>query len=108
MNTKEALIAARELIAKPGAWCQGHYAIDSDLMVTDPSGGDACSWCPLGALGRVTTWRGQMDAQPDAFLDASDRLSVSAGAQIVRWNDDGTRTQAEVIALFDQAIETCK
>lgn len=92
MTTLDVLIAARELVARPGGWCQEIDHLDDYGTVAH---------CAQGAIA----WARPSIAAGRAALDA---LSVVVGTDypaISDWNDDPSRTQAEVVAAFDRAIE---
>lgn len=88
MKPVDVLKKARELVARPGGWCQG-----------DVFGGDAC--CALGATSSVVS----DDGDDGPASDAEDILRKAIGTnRLADWNDAPGRTQAEVVAAFDKAI----
>jgi hypothetical protein len=96
MTTRETLVKARELIIKPENWRQGTAARTKTGRETSPSSRYATQFCALGALSRVT--RGPV------CITAQIILSVAIGRKsIVIFND--IHTHAEVIEMFDKAIE---
>lgn len=98
MTTKERLIAARDLVAK--GWTQGVYARDANDRYTPYGGPNACKFCASGAVAHVT------DIFLQSFEDALTLLKRAIdGKAVVPWNDASERTQAEVVAAFDRAIE---
>jgi len=94
----EALKEARALIAN--GWTQGCPARDAngtDVNSLDPS---AVSFCIYGACYRASQSRSD-----DVYrLTGSVLQKLCTGAPSV-WNDAPERTQSEVLALFDRAIE---
>jgi hypothetical protein len=92
MTTKEILIAAREKVAH--GWCQREFVSDDGKL------------CPLGAINRLGVDR-------DAAQNAKHALAtaivgpphVHSSGTVMQWNDAKGRTQAEVLAAFDKAIE---
>lgn len=98
MTTKEVLIAARAKIAKPEQWIQGYYAKDADGKEANPFSTEATCYCVLGALIASVT---------DGFIcsNAADAIRDQIDCPISTWNDDPSRTHAEVLAVFDRAIE---
>ncbi len=94
---REVLQAARERIAK--GWCQGQSA--------KGVGTDAESYCALGALSGP-----HMKMDIKLILDARELLSAAVYKKTLKWdvvnfNDQGHRTQADVLEVFDMAIEAC-
>jgi hypothetical protein len=102
MTTREVLIAARGLIAK--GWTQGSFARASDGVGTSFNDHDACSWCSLGALMAATPVAFDRGIAMSCLRDAIGRDANGRGS-IQLWNDAPERTQAEVLAAFDKAIE---
>lgn len=99
MTTVETLRAARELIADPEHWCQGVAARSRKGREVKPTSRAAIAWCAIGACRRIAAGR-DFDG---AFL-ALDRVAAGAGASGVSTLNDH-RTHAEVLAMFDRAIE---
>jgi hypothetical protein len=95
-TTIEILKEARELIAKEGGWTQGWYARDADGAETLSSSEAAVCFCIIGAFRRVSH---------DEIGHAQYALSqLLDGWSIPTFNDAPGRTQAEVVAKFDEAI----
>lgn len=94
MTLKNDLIAAKALIDTPEKWGKGSF----DL-------GRGC-YCALGALGVAQNGR------PWGFTDlAAQHLikSLPKGwASVACFNDDFHTTHADVMALFDRAIEAAE
>lgn len=96
MNAVEVLQQARGLIAK--GWVQGVSAVDAEGNPVHSSKG--CAFCAVGALLAVPC-----DFGPS--LEAEDRLKrvlPKPFTSLVGFNDTKGRTQDEVLALFDLAI----
>jgi hypothetical protein len=94
----DKLREARALIER--GWTQCRYAIDAKGVSVDVNSRKAVAWCATGALYRSfegADWR-----------EASDLLSEVAGGYITCWNDSHIRTQAEVLAAFDAAIDLAR
>ena len=90
----ETLVAARALIEH--GWCQGDYRVGECV-------------CSYGALQQAINGDAEdctitaLDVEATAFLkQAMNCLSV------VSWNDARGRTQADVLAAFDHAIELAR
>src|SRR6266853_5063736 len=100
---KAILIAARELIEKPEAWCKFELARMGSVPVWSGSE-DATCFCALGAIVRLlgsATYGSPVEdaldsAVPGGFACASD------------FNDAPTTTHADVLALYDRAIEAAQ
>ncbi len=101
----EVLRGARVLIAQ--GWTQRSFARDSTGSTVEPSDPAACVWCLLGALGFAGLPQGRAGYGSGAFVtsaiamrDPEKRLPGS----LASWNDAEGRTQAEVLAVLDEAI----
>jgi hypothetical protein len=97
----EKLIAARALIADPKNWTQDVMASRADQMECEPRDPDAVCWCSLGAISKVTEGLEEFWRARDAL-----RQFVSDSPSVSEFND--THTHAEVLAVFDRAIETSR
>lgn len=84
----EALTEARNLVA--AGWTQGRFR----------KPGSPVSFCASGALYEVV---GIFDS--DLVRKALERALPEGYEYLVDFNDEPGRTQAEVVALFDLAIE---
>jgi hypothetical protein len=93
MTTREILVGARALIAK--GFCKEVFRRNERGESCER--GAACQWCILGAIFEVHPGR-----YPDDAVEAMER---SVGGHIPTWNDAPERTQADVLAAFDRAIE---
>ena len=106
---KQILTEARALIEK--GWTQGKLAKNvwgHQVRYDDP---DACAFCSLGALRKAVH-----KINPDLYPKLRHQLALAIGEdpsagseyyQVVRFNDAPGRTQAEVLAMFDKAINEC-
>ena len=98
---REVLVNARELISKPEAWTKRSYARSAGGDPVVPYSPKAACWCVSGAIsisGRDITVR----------WAARDAILFAAGTSVMdvpTWNDAPERTHAEVLAVFDKAIE---
>lgn len=86
------LRGAREMLEPPGAWIQGRYCND-----------DRTCFCILGALG-VADRNDATDPSLRIIIALRRVLPPYHGDLISDWNDARGRTQADVLALLDQAI----
>ncbi len=82
-------------------WCQGTVACDANGRTVLFSSPEARRWSMLGAL------LASRDGQPASDLvDAVGSLHRSTGESALEvWNDRPGRTQKEVVAAFDRALE---
>jgi hypothetical protein len=98
MKPSEILRAARKKIEKPECWTKDRAARRIDGKGTYEQDPRAVCWCMTGATAAV-----DLD---DAGCSADTYLVMAVGEQFVPdWNDDPSRTHAEVLAAFDRAIE---
>ena len=99
-ETLRVLREARDLIAR--GWTQGTLARDGNGDPVEPTSDAATCWCSLGAAKAVTKQDLSYGLAWSALLAA---LPESHRGYISNWNDARGRTQGQVIALFDRAIE---
>ncbi len=97
-NIKGDLIKARAKIEK--GWCQYNHALDAQGRPTRATSPGAVQFCALGALAAVRSPR---------FQTLLSMLCSVLNGQYHQWtvstyNDHPSRTQEEVLALFDKAI----
>jgi hypothetical protein len=91
----DKLREARKLIER--GWCRNIQAMDKLGRDVDPHDPEAVCWCVYGALGAVDAINDDNVLRP---------LKRAVGSpQLANWNDASERTQAEVLAAFDKAIE---
>lgn len=93
-----ALQDGRGYVAR--GWCQGMTAQNANATPVWVDDTKAVGWSARGAL-----WRGC--ARPEdwnAYSSALSTLEQIMGAPIDYYNDDTTRTQADILAAYDQAI----
>ena len=99
------LRVAREILACDGAWTKGAFARKSDGQPIDPFHPNACSFCALGALDRASKLTGLYGVRSQASRALDETIGPRSRYYRVVWfNDYSTRTQAQVVALFDKAI----
>lgn len=99
MTALDVLRAARERLTPDGAWTQGYGARDANGKPIDPKSPRAVCWCLIGALAAAGAEEKQI------FYAAQWLTTAGSWNTLPRWNDDPSRTQAEVLAAFDAAIE---
>ena len=105
MKTSEILIAAKALIDEPGKWTQGAAARDANgraIEAEEPYSAAVC-FCSIGALDAST-----QDCFT-AFIDGKRFLKKAISLRdVVYFNDTHTHTHAEVMQMWDRAIELAK
>lgn len=101
MNTKEALIKAKNLLNQ--GWCQAKFR-DSESN----------KYCTMGAIFAVCPDQNGQNEMVEAFgsllpENPSNGLkgTYAIMANIMRWNDAPERTKKEVIEVLNKAIEAC-
>jgi hypothetical protein len=96
------LRGARELLAKPEAWTKGSCARNSAGLSTIATNNDACCFCVVGALMRVSG-DSHLGSRSAAF--ASNFLhKLSPALSAGDFNDDPNTTHADILALLDKGI----
>jgi hypothetical protein len=98
-QAKAIILAAIALIENPEAWTQGASAQDSAGLPVPPESQQACRWCTLGAIDKVSydhnSWREATRRVRDVLRDDAPYTSIGA------FNDN--HTHAEVLALLRKA-----
>lgn len=111
-STVEILKAARGRLSDPDHWYQGEYACDEDGAYIAANSERACKWCAAGAV-LAELDRDIAVGEPEV-ADALEPLVGAISGQppaddmvqeIASFNDDPDRTHAEILALYDRAIE---
>ncbi len=104
MNVREALIAARDLIADPTRHTVGAFARTASGDVTDPTSASATCWCAEGALYHVTgtTLEYRYSTLVTSSIEALRRV-ISSIATVPATNDIGGHSA--VLAMYDRAIK---
>ena len=96
---KDHLVKARSYIER--GWTQNEYARDAEgecVFAYDPT---AVCWCVRGAFRAVDgEWPQSVESDRGAFLLAE----VGHIDSLTNWNDSLSRTQQDVLDLFDKAI----
>lgn len=95
-----ALKAARRLLSKPERWTKGWFAKDKDGADVSELSKHATCFCPEGAIYRSAPGLLETDA-----LAALERGLPKQWYSVPLWNDAPRRTHAQVLRLFDRAIE---
>jgi hypothetical protein len=101
MNTLEKLVAARSLIAHPDNWCRG-------IRKTE-NGKGGLAYCAYGALDAVTRTNHNIgDDLPMLLLaalpsDYEPSFYKMGAGPVADYNNN--KTHADILAVFDRAIE---
>jgi hypothetical protein len=91
---------ARERVAT--GWCQGAVAQDKEGRAVGPGSSDARRWSMLGAL--LASWDGGPVEELGQAVTSLHRSTEQSPLEV--WNDRPGRTQADVVAAFERAIES--
>lgn len=101
----EVLAKAADLIAMEGRWSRGHFARDRAGFPCEARSGFAASWCPSGAIQRVSAPLPARPVPDAAYAYLCRHLGCSF---VSSWNDAEGRTQAEVASALRKASELAK
>lgn len=107
MSAIEVLEMAKERLR--GHWCQGDYAMTNDgemCAVQTPE----CRVCAHGAVLSLSlsgVVLGRLRAL-NLLSKAAEQVSNGMYRSAINYNDEKGRTEEEVLALFDKAIELAK
>jgi hypothetical protein len=102
-ETVQILTLAREYVTK--GWTQHTNARDAHGRACDFASRKACRWCLHGAVLRAS-WEIARPRYDAAAEQAEKALGPwDNGTCPMLWNDAMGRTQAEVVALFDQVLD---
>lgn len=102
------LVAARALIETPAQWLQGTYAQTAAGLYVSSFSQNAVCFCSVGAAKAAS---GIDDGF--TYLDVTAALrkalrTIGWTDGVIAYNDDDSRTHAEVLAVWDKAIEIAK
>jgi hypothetical protein len=105
-TTEQVLIEARAKISSPAHWTQGAFARDVFGEPVRAYSTRACKFCALGAVNVVTPGDDDAKARFGARVLLGDLTLDTAHVGVLEFNDGVT--YAEVLALFDRAIERAR
>ena len=88
--------AAALLESSPDAWTKSHFAHDLTGSPVNPKAAQACRWCALGAIIKVSFNADESDT-------AVDKLQVALGQSVVQWNDKQTDKSVVIAKLREVA-----
>lgn len=105
MKLSSYLLRLQRLLSRPGAWIQGPSARDKSGLPTEPSDPDACKFCLVGGILRVTGLNKFYDgAIPRDMADVLDEVAKDRGSlDALHFNEVPGRRQEEVVRLIDAA-----
>ena len=116
-TTKEILEEAKQILVKKG-WTQRSMARDKAGHMISTRDSGAAAFCSLGAIHKATLnfgldpWRAyRVSGQGIGTAERAERAIeafITSESSIADWNDSGFRTKAEVLSVFDKAIEAQK
>lgn len=100
----DKLREARALIER--GWCQKDYARGKSGRTVSPKGRAARCYCAMGAIGHANhSWPCALLPGVRELVCAVTGFADADEVTILNWNDAPERTQDEVLAAFDRAIE---
>lgn len=94
-SSLEALRQLKNLLVSPEAWTQHTSARDKAGAPVRSASIEACSWCLIGTLQKVTT----------TVIRHDDPYKLFGLKNLTEWNDMPGRTYQEVIDLLDSRID---
>jgi hypothetical protein len=100
-QTKDIILKAIALIENPDAWTQGVSAQDSTGLSVPATATEACRWCTLGAIDKVTGDDDHDNWQAATHTVRNVILKETSYTSIPDFNDN--HTHAEVLALLRKA-----
>lgn len=106
MKDSEVLMKARELIAEEQHWCRRHFARDKHGAAVPYASAQACQFCSLGAVYAVEEADGYEGMH--SATEWLDKVANRCGATMISFNDSRTTTHADVLRVFDEAIQLAK
>lgn len=103
-TTKQTLIKARGLIDEPSKWHKGQFAVNSNGKPTMPKAEDAVCWCAGGATRKFTSDPHKWQVGEVALS----KFKPSGFNSLFDYNDHPDTTHADIMNLFDKAIEAAE
>lgn len=104
-TAKQILIDAADLLERVG-WCQGVLAIGTDNMPADPESPNACKFCMIGAIERVSeNGEGAFEAQALVGEYIAETVDTPGGSSVSAYNDGKYRTAQHCIDMLRGAAK---
>jgi hypothetical protein len=100
MSSRMMMVEALDRIA--AGWCQGAMSQDEEGRAVDPGSSDARRWSMLGAL--LASWDGGPVEELGQAVTSLHTSTEQSPLEV--WNDRPGRTQMDVVAAFERAIES--
>jgi hypothetical protein len=100
VSTRDVLIAARRRIERPECWTQGMYARDEHNARVPPYDRSAVCWCAEGAIEGL-----HRPAREKGLALVALNEVLPYDTTVWAYQDAVGRRHAEVLSLFDRAIE---
>jgi isopentenyldiphosphate isomerase len=96
-TTRDNLIAGQVVILDPKHWTTNVYAKTANGNPIGSSEVNACRWCSIGALNKITRHH------PELYTPVFEALCREMNFHVINFND--TQSHDAVIAAWDRAIE---
>jgi len=103
MTPLEVVTAARELLSDPARWTKGANARNEKGDGGGSGMEGAVCWCAVGALRHVSNDPNLEAVWEDAYYMLAEQTPRGEG--VMAFNDGVLTTHADVLAMFDRAIE---
>ena len=118
-EAKAILLDGKAIISNPEDWGKHAHGYDATGQSVEPISPKACRWCAYGTLNKARYDGGySIKALNLARLELAniiqplvDKSSISFGfcfGIITSHNDAERTTHAEIMEVFDEAIENCE
>ena len=118
-ETKAILVEGKAIISNPEQWGKLANGFDATGQITKPISPRACRWCANGALNKARYDGGySMKVLNRARLELANVIQVLVDKSSISFsscfgiltghNDAERTTHAEIMEVFDEAIENCE
>lgn len=114
-NIKASILIkmARSVLTNPDNWGKKAYAYDRLGLIVEPTYDTACKFCSAGALYKsldilnISVWDFYFVAREylDKSVPKESIASEGVVPDIIVYNDLPTTTHADILSLFDRAIQ---
>jgi len=105
MTNVEILQRAKALIEDEANWIQEEYALDAEKCCVSPDDPEACFFCAAGAVYKAYgSFAGDDPEAMEYLARAARKMAPPDVAYFVIVDLNDTRTHADVMAMFDEAI----